>query len=100
MSGPKRASPFLGAPNEHGAAAEEAGDEQRLRVRIELLRLAEFEQHAAIEHTDAVAKLERLILVVRHQDRRHAEPALDFLETAPELRADFHIERAERLIQQ
>ena len=43
---------------------------------------------------------QRLFLVVRHQQRRHAEPALKLLQLDLQLLAQLAVERAERLVEQ
>ncbi len=69
------------------------------RVRISRRR-AVLQKAAAIHDGDAVAERDRLLHVVRHQDDRHAEPALQREQVLPCLGADDRIERAERFVHQ
>ena len=49
---------------------------------------------------DAIGERERLFLVVRDEDRRDAELALDLADRAPQFLADLGIERTEGLVHQ
>ena len=49
---------------------------------------------------DAIGERERLLLIVRHQDRGHPEPALHLADGLAQLDADLGIQRAEGLIEQ
>src|SRR5690606_9010303 len=64
-------------PEQQVRRAEERRHEARLRPRVELARLAHFLEPAAIHHADAVRHRERLLLVVRHEDRGDPDGALD-----------------------
>lgn len=54
----------------------------------------------ALDHTDPVAELEGLLLVVGHQDRRDSQLALDPVKRAAQLRPDLDVQRSERLVQE
>ena len=84
--------------DEHGARPEERGGEERIRLRVELLGAAHLDQPAALDDSDPVGDLEGLLLVVRDEDRRHAEPLLDLAEAPAKLRPDLDVERAEGLV--
>ena len=86
--------------DEQVGGAEEGGDERRLRSQVELLGLAHFEQPTEVQHGDAVAELERLLLIVRHEDGGDAEIALHAADGLAQLDADLGVERAERLVEQ
>ena len=80
--------------------AEEARDERRLRMQIDLVRRAELGDAAVLHHCDAVGHHHRLVLVVRDEQNRHADAALDVLDLDLKLFAQLAIERAQRLVQQ
>ncbi len=80
--------------------AQEGGHEPRARPRVELVGAADFEQAALVHHADAVRHREGLVLVVRDEDGGDAELLLDPSDRAPELLADFGVERAEGLVEQ
>ena len=53
-----------------------------------------------MHHADAVGERKRLFLVVRDEDRRDVQLALDLADRAAQFFADLGIERAERLVHQ
>ena len=53
-----------------------------------------------MHHADAVGQRERFFLVVRDEDRRDAELALDLADGPPQFLADLGVERAEGLVHQ
>src|SRR5690606_36662738 len=57
-------------------------------------------QTPAVHHADPVGHREGLFLIVRDEDRRDPDRALDDADRAPELVADLRVERAERLVEQ
>ncbi len=79
---------------------EERRDEAGLRPRIEIVRPAAFEQAALVHHADAIGQRERFFLVVRDEDGRHAELALDLADRAAQFLADLGVERTEGLVHQ
>ncbi len=81
-------------------AADEAGDEQVERPVVELLRAVDLLQLALAHDRDAVAHRERLDLVVRHVDRRHAEVVLELGDLGARLDAQLRVEVRERLVHQ
>ena len=61
---------------------------------------ADLLQPTAIEHADAIAHHQRLVLVVRHVDDRDAESAVQMLDLDLHLLAQLLVEGAERLVHQ
>ena len=55
---------------------------------------------ALVEHGQAVAHGQRLLLVVRDVDERDPDLGLDALELALHLQAQLEVERAQRLVEQ
>ena len=55
---------------------------------------------ALVEHRDAVGHRQGLVLVVRDEDERDADLALDLLELDLHLLAQLEVERAEGLVEQ
>ena len=82
------------------AAPRNVGDEARLRPRVQIVGLAALEQPALVHDADAVGERERFFLVVRDEDRRDAELALDLADRAAQFLADLGVERTERLVHQ
>ena len=85
---------------EHVRDADEAGDELGRRALVDLGGRADLLDLALVEHGEAVAHRQRLLLVVRHVDERDADLALDALELDLHLLAQLEVERAERLVEQ
>ena len=67
---------------------------------VDLARRADLLDAALVHHRDAVAHRERLFLVVRHEDERDADLALDALQLELHRLAQLQVERAERLVEQ
>ena len=88
------------APLEHVRDTHEAGDELARRPLVDLGRRPDLLDLAVVEHGEAVAHRQRLLLVVRHVDERNAELLLDPLQLDLELLAELEIEGAERLVEQ
>ena len=61
---------------------------------------ADLLQHAVGQHGDPVAERDRLHLVVRHVDRRDAEPVLQPLQLRSHLDAELRVEVGERFVEQ
>ena len=58
-------------------------------------------QHApVVQHGDPVGHRHRLLLIVRHDDERHADLVLETLELDLHLSPELAVERCERLVQQ
>ncbi len=75
-------------------------DEAVGRPLIDLLRRADLDDAALVEHRHPVGHGERLALVVRDEDEGEAERALQILQLALHLLAQLEVERAERLVEQ
>ena len=67
---------------------------------VDLGRRADLLDPAVVEHGQAVAHGQRLLLVVRHVDEGDADLLLDPLELDLHLLAELEVERAERLVEQ
>ncbi len=65
---------------------------------VHLARAADLQDPALVHDDDAVGKTHRLLLVVRHVDRRHTELELLRTHELAQLEALLGVERAERLI--
>ncbi len=55
---------------------------------------------ALVHHHDLLGDLHRLLLVVRHEDRRHVDLLVQPAQPFAQLAADLRVQRAERLVQQ
>ena len=80
--------------------ADEARDEQRRGPLVELLRGALLLDAARVHDDDAVGHRRRLDLVVRHEDRRHTELALDAADLGAHREAQRRVEIRQRLVEQ
>ena len=80
--------------------AEERGDETRRGLRVQVVRIADFEQAAVIHDADGVGQREGFFLVVRHQHGGDAELALHGADGAPKFFADLRVQRAEGFVEQ
>ena len=73
---------------------------RRARPLVDLLRRADLDDAAMVEHGDAVGHRQRFALIVGDEDKGEAERALQALQLALHLLAQLEIERAERLVEQ
>ena len=80
--------------------ADEAGDEARRGVMVELARRADLLEAAGVHDRDAVRHHQRLGLVVGDVDEAGVEGRLDLLQLELHLLAQLEIEGAERLVEQ
>ena len=80
--------------------ADETGDELAGGALVDLDRRPELLDAAVVDHHQAVAHRQRLLLVVGDEDERDADLALDPLELELHLLAQLEVERAERLVEQ
>ena len=106
---PKRASPtaatsLLAVALERALevvhVADEVGDERRGGAVVDLRRRRELVDLAGVHDGDPVGHRHRLLLVVRDDDERDADVALDALELDLHRLAQLEVERAERLVEQ
>ena len=67
---------------------------------IDRRRLANLRELALVHHTDSIRDRHRLVLVVRDDDERRLQPALQLFELKARFLAQLAIERRERLIEQ
>ena len=84
----------------HRRRADEAGDESRRRLVIELVRRADLLDAAMVHHHDAVGQRHRLDLVVGHVDGRGADLLVHLLDLDPHLHAQLGVEVGQRLVEQ
>ena len=68
--------------------------------RVEDVRLVALHDRPALEHRDPVGDRERLVLVVRDEDRGRAGRREHVDDLAPHARAQLDVERGERLVEQ
>jgi hypothetical protein len=74
---------------------------ERVRgAEVHLPRGADLVDAAGLHHRDPVGDRERLLLVVRDQDRRLPERALDLPELRPDTRPQLRVEVRQRLVEQ
>ena len=72
----------------------------RRRPLVDLGGAPDLLDPAAVEHRDAVAHRERLLLVVGDEDERDPDLMLDRLQLDLHLLAELQVERAERLVEE
>ena len=89
----------VGAEQQIGAA-QELGHEPRAGALVERARLADLLQPASVHDADAVGHAEGFFLVVRDEHRRDTDGSLNLANGAPQLLANFRVERTERLVEQ
>jgi hypothetical protein len=80
--------------------ADKAGHEPGPRLRIEHLRPIELLDPAVVHDGDAIRHGDRLALVVRHIDGRHAEPAVQAAQLDLHVLAQTLVEGRQRLVHQ
>ena len=83
-----------------GRRADEAGDEDRWRVLVDLLRRADLLDAAAAHDDDAVGQRHRLDLVVGDVDERRRELLVQLLDLGAHLDAQLGVEIGERLVEE
>ena len=105
-------APSSGSVDEHDVvradevAAERrrfADERQHELVRgtlVEILRRADLLHAAVVHEHDVVGDLHRLLLVVRHEDRRHVHLVVQPAQPLAQLLPHARVERAERLVEQ
>ena len=85
---------------EQVGAADEARDERVRRPVVDLLRRPDLHEAAVAQHDDAVGERQRLVLVVRDQQRRDVLLALDAPDLVAHRDARGRVERGQRLVEQ
>src|SRR5208282_2691340 len=84
----------------HGRRADEPGDEEAVRLVVELERRADLRDRAAVEHDDLVGHGHRLDLVVGDVDHRRLQRVVQFADLDPHLHPERRVEIGERLVEQ
>lgn len=79
--------------------SDEVGDEECLRVAIDLGRRTYLFDAALVHDDDAVGHGERLFLIVRDHDRGDAELALQLLDLVSQMHAHLGVERRQGLVE-
>ena len=69
-------------------------------LAVDLERRADLLDRAVVHDHDAVGHGERLLLVVGHHDRRHAEAPLELLDLVAQVHPHLGVERGQRLVEQ
>ena len=80
--------------------AQKAHDEGAVRLAADLLRRALLYDLALIENDDTVSKIERLFLVMRHENRGDAERIVNLAQPAAQVAAHIGVQRPKGLIEQ
>ncbi len=80
--------------------ADETRDLDMGWIVVDRFRRGELQQMAADHHRDTVGHRKRLGLVVRHIERRHAGPAVQFDDLAARMDAQIGVEIGKRLVHQ
>ncbi|MNY07837.1 hypothetical protein D3C86_1406590 [compost metagenome] len=80
--------------------AQKTHDEGAVRLAADLLRRALLYDFALIEDDNTIGKIERLFLVMRHENRGDAERIVNLAQPAAKVAAHIGVQRSERLIQQ
>src|SRR6266571_4821236 len=78
----------------------EHGDERRRRSRVNGRRRAQLLQTSLVHHADAVGDGQRLLLVVRDEERRGADLQLHAPDLITQAAADLGVERRQGLVEQ
>ena len=82
----------------HGA--DELGHERGRGVRVELVGKRDLLERAVLHHADPVGHRQRLLLVVRDEQRGDAESLLHRPDLLAQLQPDLRVERGQRLVEQ
>ena len=90
----------LDASVEEVRRAEEPGHELRLRVLVDVARLADLLDPPVAHHRESVRHRHRFFLVVRDVQERDPDLLLDPLQLELHLLAKLQVERAERFVEQ
>ena len=89
-----------GVDHVHARRADEIGDEDVLRLVVDLVRRAELLDHALVHHRDLGRHGHRLDLVVGDVDDGALELAVELLDLEPHLGAELGVEVGQRLVEQ
>ena len=80
--------------------SDEARDEQRARLHVDLHGRTDLLHAAVVHHHDAIRHGERLFLIVGHHDRGDAEPPLEVLDLVAQREAHARVQRRQRLVEE
>ncbi len=96
------AAAAFGAAGEeiHRRRADEAGDELRRGVLVDLHRRADLLGAAGVHHEHPLRERHRLDLVVRHVQARRPQPPVQLLDLEAHLHAQLRVEVRQRLVEQ
>lgn len=83
---------------EHILDAQQAGDLDRSRAPEEFVRRTVLKDAPRIHHDDFIGKLSGILGIVRHDDRRAVEIALECAQRATQASAQWRIECGERFV--
>ena len=83
-----------------GHRADERHHELVRRAVVDLVRRRGLLHAALVDDHDLLGDLQRLLLVVRDEDRRHVDLVVEAAQPRAQLLADAGVERAERLVEQ
>src|SRR5712691_10550077 len=84
---------------QHVRPAHEGGDEQGGRLLVELVSRAHLLHQTTVQHGDPVAQVERLFLLVRHEQGRDADPLDEGAQLPAGALPQRRVEVGERLVQ-
>jgi hypothetical protein len=84
----------------HRRSSDECGDKEVRGVLVQPLGRVHLQDPARVEHRHALAERHRLDLVMRHVDRRHAEPRVELRQRRAHLDAELRVEVREWLVHQ
>ena len=84
----------------HRRRADEARDEPRRRLVVEVVGRADLLDPAVVHHHDPVGQRHRLDLVVGDVDRGGADLLVHLLDLGPHLHAQLGVEVGQRLVEQ
>ncbi|MNV54665.1 hypothetical protein D3C71_1468700 [compost metagenome] len=79
---------------------QERRHERILRVAVELVRRGDLSDHTLVHHSNAIRHAEGFALVMRDEDRRHAQPALDVADLHLHGAAQAFVQRRKWLVKQ
>ena len=81
-------------------SAQEPSHKARGGVPVEILRAADLQEPAHLHDADAISQRKGFLLIVRHQNRGHADASLDRAHGLAQFDSDLGVQCAEGLIEQ
>ena len=97
---PEHEMPVADRTGDDVRRADEPGDERRRRVVVDLVGGPDLLDPPVVHDDDLVRELEGLVLVMRHEQARDPQLAVQIVEPTSELLPDARVQRPERLVQQ